>query len=393
MAETDFESWNYVTNIASPINPRASAHVSWLTDGNGILMLDDLLPQMFNASAKVTIDISNGWKIISSENRIGPKTFEVLDIEKAVFVIGTDVREKRFKIGEARLTVTTSGQWLFSDDESAKIVKEIYEEYSKIFGANPDENLQISLMPFPQSGIPVGTWEAETRGNSVVIVSADMPFKTQSMQRLREQLRHEIFHLWLPNGVNLSGNYDWFYEGFALYQSLKTGVSLNQIRFEDFLDTLSRAINIDASQTHRLSLIEASKNRWSGDDTQIYARGMLVAFLCDLSILRESNGKRSVADIFRTLYASHKPPNSVTDANTAIITAFESYPSLTEVVQRYVRGSQKIDFTSELEAVGITNESVSAQVNLRLKAKLNGNQRMLLDKLGYNNWRKLTRKP
>ena len=393
-AEAPFSDWSYKTNAALPKNSRATAHVSWLSESGGILMLDDLLPQFSNRDQKVsstlTLRVPAGWKIISTEKRIGLSTFEVADVEKAVFQIGTDVRE--IKVDNPVLKASLSGEWLFTDDEFAKIADEIYSEYRQIFAADPAGSIQIAIMPFPQQNIQKGTWEAETRGRTVIIVSNDMPFKTQSVQRLHEQLRHEIFHLWVPNGLSLSGSYDWFYEGFALYQSLKTGVSLNQIRFEDFLDTLSRAHNIDSMHTRGLSLIEASQNRWKGNETQVYARGMLVAFLCDLTLLQSSKGRTAVSDIFRRLYASHRSPNPVGDANTSILKVLEAYTNLSPLMESYIKGSKKIDWVTQLEAAGIENEPGKSRTNLRVKAKLNGSQKALLDKLGYNNWRKLTRK-
>src|SRR6185295_3042305 len=161
------------------------------------------------------------------------------------------------------LKLNISGEWLFSDDEMATMAASIFKEHERVFGAVSVSEFCIGVRRFP---IPVvtGNWEAETRGNNITIISSDMPFKSQSLQRLHEQLRHEIFHLWIPNGIRLAGNYDWFYEGFALYVSLKSGVLLNRIRFEDFLDTLARAYTLDSFQNPRISLIDASKKRWSG---------------------------------------------------------------------------------------------------------------------------------
>jgi len=42
-----------------------------------------------------------------------------------------------------------------------------------------------------------------------------------------------------------------------------------------------------------------------------------------------------------------------------------------------------------LAAAGIVNEAPSG---LQVASKLTGKQKTLLDKLGYNNWRKLTQK-
>jgi Predicted protease with the C-terminal PDZ domain len=287
------------------------------------------------------------------------------------------------------LKLIISDQWQFADSDAADITREIYSGYRKLFGADPTSTAQITVLKFPQTVQP-GMWEADTRGSSVTIVSADMPFKTQSIQRLHEQLRHEIFHLWLPNGVNLSGNYDWFYEGFALYTALKSGVAVNRIRFDDFLDTLSRAYNIDNISGSGASLIDASKSRWSGANTQIYARGMLVAFLCDLALLERSKGKRDVNDLLRKIYDDYRYPKPRQDGNLAVLNALQSYPELAGISKRYIKGAEKLDWHEELVAAGIESREENYTTFLQVTAKPNGRQKDLLNKLGYNNWQKLT---
>lgn len=396
LAENDIASWSYKIDLEVPKERNAAAHISWISNDRGILMLSDLLPLAAQVKDNITVvrfELPQGWKIHSTEKMNVQDVFLTPAAGNAVFYTGKDWRERKIPGGSFDLSLAISGEWLFSDEEAATAVKDIFTEYRKLFSStlDPAVNAKIAITKFPIAA-SAGSWEAETRGRNVTIISTDMPFKTQSLQRLHEQLRHEIFHLWLPNGVNLSGRYDWFYEGFALYQSLKTGVALNQIRFEDFLDTLSRAHNIDSIQTRRLSLIEASQNRWNGADTLVYARGMLVAFLCDVSLLQSSKGRSSITDIFRTLYASHRPPNPTADANASILKIMEFHPQLASLAEKYIKGSQKIDWRVELESAGIENEPGNSQTNLRVKAKLSRRQKALLDKLGYNNWRKLTRK-
>ncbi len=219
-----------------------------------------------------------------------------------------------------------------------------------------------------------------------------MPFKTQSLQLLHEQVRHELFHLWLPNTLALTGNYDWFYEGFTIYQALRTGISMNQIRFEDFLDTLAQAYNLDSLQDRKTSLVESSKNRWSGANKQVYARGMLAAFLCDLALLRESKGKRSISEIFRKVYQKHRVPNSPEEGNAAILKVLKSYPELDSMIEKYITGTEKINWKTDLESAGIKAEEENFVVRLKVKANPNGKQKDLLDELGYNNWRKISGK-
>ncbi len=395
-ANAHFVRWSYVVDVSPQTNMRAAAHVSWITDNTGLMMLDDLLPQFSNpagtTSGHLTFEAPSGWSVQTSEKKSADGRFMVTNIEKAVIVLGMQLRGTRANIGNSPIRFSISGQWHFSDDEAAATAEEIYKENLRIFGAGPAENLQLVIVPFPRAGAPIGTWEAETRGKSVIIVSADMPFKTQSLQRLREQLRHEIFHLWLPNGVSLTGNYDWFYEGFALYSALKSGVLLNQIRFEDLLDTLSRADNIDRAQKNRYSLINASLNRSNGAETQLYARGMLAAFLCDVLLLQSSKEKASVNTLFRTIYNLHRPPAPFVEANPAIIKVLSAYPSLKLVVDNVINGTQSVDLQTQLETAGIENLSNAGPTDLRVKAKLNRTQKAILDKLGYNSWRKLSGK-
>jgi predicted metalloprotease with PDZ domain len=212
--------------------------------------------------------------------------------------------------------------------------------------------------------------------------------------KLHEQLRHETFHLWLPNAVNLSGNYDWFYEGFTIYQALRTGVELNQIRFEDYLHTVSRAYDLARNDAtgKSLSLLEASNVRWSGSNNYVYAKGLLVAFLCDVALLQKSKGKRSLADIFRAVYRKHRAPAQVEDGNQAVLRILKNSPELVLIVRNYIEGGAEVEWREYLEAAGLEADSLSAATRLEIKADLNGRQKDLLNDLGYNQWRKLLQK-
>lgn len=376
---------------AEPLaNPSAAAHVSWLKTDGGLLMLDDLLPQSAGKSANVKLEMPAGWTVRTTEPESEPNTFAVSNIEKAVFYVGTNVRDQQIKSGNSYPQLSLRGEWLFSDLEAAAIVESIFAGYDREFGRLPaaPSRIWISKFPFPAG---IGSWEGDTRGRSVTIVSSDMPFKSQSLQRLHEQLRHELFHLWIPNGVNLTGNYDWFYEGFALYQSLKFGVASGRIRFDDFLDTLSRAYNIDISRNSRISLIDASKRRWTGSNTQVYARGMLVAFLCDLTLLEVSRGKRSVTDVVREVYRKHSPQSPVGEGNAAVLSILRGYKELVPVIERNILGAENIEWAKLIGAAGLEAETRDQLVGLKTLAKPSNRQRDLLDKLGYNSWRKMSK--
>jgi predicted metalloprotease with PDZ domain len=258
----------------------------------------------------------------------------------------------------------------------------ILSEYRKVFPKGEYVNVRINIVPFPRE-THSGTWQAETRGRTVTIVSSDMAFRTQSLQRLHEQLRHELFHLWIPNAVSLTGGYDWFYEGFALYQSLKTGVAVNRISFGDMLSTLSRAYAIDRRQTRRVSMIEASKNRWNAGSTELYARGMLIAFAADVAMMKAKK-RTSVADIFRDVYEKHSRPAAPIDGNDAVIAVIGSRAELAAIAERYIRGTEPFDLGPTMVAAGLMLEGDT----LKAVERPTSGQKAILDSLGYNNWRR-----
>ncbi len=384
-AEADF--FQYRINLNSLPNANSKAHVSWLDAEQGILMTGDLFPQ-FGAgnqvvSAKIQFELPTDWKIISSEKKLGENAFYVENIEKAVFAVGANWREQKF----SNINLAISGEWQFSDAEAVKMAGDILEEYRKLFGEIPIRKAQIFLARFPKE-TKFGRWAAETRGANLTILSSDMPFKTLSLQRLHEQMRHELFHFWIPNNLALTGNYDWFYEGFTVYQALRIGVATNQIRFEDFLSTLAEAYNLDNLQTRKVSLIESSKNRWKGANPQVYARGMLAAFLCDLAILKHSKNSRSINNLLQEIYRKHRVSNESANGNTAILSVLKNYIALDSIVENYVKGTGKISWETDLESFGIEAKEENSFVKLVVKTKLNGRQKDLLNGLGYNNWRK-----
>jgi predicted metalloprotease with PDZ domain len=394
LADEKADEFVYRINIKPLPTAATMAHVSWISNEKGLLMLDDLLPQ-FSASrqtisGQIKFELPNDWKIISNEKSLGENAFYVKDVEKAVFLVGKDFREQKIQIGETTLNLAIFGEWKFSDAEATAVTGEIFGEYEKLFGEAPAEKAQIFLIRFPNE-TKFGRWQAETRGATLSILSSDMPFKSQSIQRLHEQMRHELLHLWMPNNLALTGSYDWFYEGFTIYQALRTGVSMNQIRFEDFLDTLSQAYNFDRLQNRTESLVESSKTRWRGTNNPVYARGMLAAFLTDVALLRKSKGKRSIENVFREIYQKHRVPHQIEEGNSAILKILRANSELNSVIEKYITGAEKINWETDLESLGIESTDENYSVRLKVKAKLNNRQKDLLNELGYNNWRKTSR--
>lgn len=393
VAAAGFASFRYVVDLSPGRDPRSAAHSSWIDGDRGLIFVDDILPvsQPGERRAVLTVTVPDGWEVMSTAASGAGPVYDLERPDREVFLLGKGIR-RLGPAGKYPLTLASSGTWLFSDAEAVDAASEIFEEFETAFGSSPKGPMKIVLLPFPQASVAKGTWEAETRGSTAVIVSADMAFSNQSVQRLHEQLRHEIFHLWMPNAVYLNGRYDWFYEGFALYRSLKAGVALNRIRFEDMLDTLSRAHNIDRSQAQPISLLDASRRRWAGADSELYARGMLVAFISDLAMMKNSGGRRNIDALLKHLYSSYNSKAGTHDGNAVILAFYDADPALSAIANDHIRGSKPIALTAFTSAAGIENDPGTSRTRLRITSKPSGRQKALLDKLGYNSWRKLKRK-
>jgi hypothetical protein len=380
--------WSYTVDI-SPMKDRfAAAHLSRSDERGALVVLDDILPQADAEirSGLISFDLPAGWEIFTSEPKEGT-AYRVADLENAVFFAGPAYRNRVIKVEGSQMNLTISGEWLFNDDEAAEMAAAIFASYKKLFEGAPPGRIQIAITPFPHSP-GIGHWEAGSRGNSITIVSSDMPFRNQSLQRLHEQLRHELFHLWIPNGTRLTGDYDWFFEGFALYQSLKIGVAANRIRFDDMLDTLSRAYEIGGRGSN-MSLSRLSGERWKGSNTQVYARGMLVAFAADLAILHSSKGRRSVEDLVAAVYENNRSGPS-RPADDALKTAFAQYNELRHIYDRNVADGDRIDLVPLLNSAGLGLDAANKPSKITVADKLSGSQKKILDRLGYNNWRKVS---
>jgi predicted metalloprotease with PDZ domain len=362
-----------------------SSHVSWLTADRGLLMLADLLPVPLK-NAKVELTLPAGWKVATTEARNAAGVFEVADADRAVFAVGRDLRERRGRAGALSFTLLTAGEWAFNDEEAADSATEIFKIHLETAGLAPRRSPYVLLLPLPQTGAGGNLWSAETRGATVVLVSGRLPSKLAAKAQLDGALTHELFHLWVPNGLALEGDYDWFYEGFTNYVALRAGMRRGQLTFHDYLNTLGSAYDSyrRARGPREVSLTEASQRRWAGSGALVYHKGLLVALLYDLTLMRQTGGKNSLADVYRELFRRHAQGNPPTDGNRAVVETLAAAGGMRSFVERYVEGSAELTLSPLIEPFGLQVEPGGARTHVGVSDSLDSAQREILRKLGYN---------
>ena len=198
--------------------------------------------------------------------------------------------------------------------------------------------------------LPVATgsvkWRAETRGSTVVLLMDPDAAATNWPAQLGIIFTHELLHLWVPNALRLEGDYDWFFEGFTLYTALVTALELKFIDLNEYVATLGRVYDAYLSRPDELSLIDASERRWTTGNAAVYDKGMLVAFLYDLAIRRDSGGKTRLGSVYRKLFA--RTATQPANGNEVIIQLLSSTPAGADLAKRYIEGQEELDLKALL---------------------------------------------
>lgn len=376
--------FSYVLKLDPPDFVTDAPHVSWLAADHGLLMLGDLLP-LSTAQARVSVTPPAGWGVSAPEERDAAGRFVVADAESAVFALGRGLRERRGRAGGMEFLFASAGEWAFADGEAAEAVGELLKEHEKVLGGPPRRRVSVVLLPFPRTA-GANVWAAETRGATVTLVSGRLPSKLAALAQLNGALTHESLHLWVPNALALEGTYDWFYEGFTNYQALRVAMRREQLRFADYLNALGRAFdNYKAARgTRELSLTEASQRRWSGAPALVYHKGMLVAFLYDLTLMQRTGGKGSLDDVYRELFRRFGGERGREDGNAAVAGVLGRMPGMGDFTGRFVQGAAEINLAEAIRPFGLVIQPGGARTHVGVSAALDRPQRELLRRLGYN---------
>jgi hypothetical protein len=353
-------------------------HISWLDTGRGLLMFADLLPRDIE-SLSAEFKLPLGWLIESSISPDKDGRYKVLEPEKAVFIVGNSLR-KTANTDRTNLELVVSGTWPFKDNKAFEAATQVMKQYTALTGFRLPGKSLIAIAPFPLGG---SKWKAETRGATVILlIDPDVHFNTWIGQ-LKVIFTHEMLHLWVPNSLQLAGDYDWFFEGFTMYIALRTALELKVIKFKGFLETLAGAYDVYISHPDDVSLIQASETRWTSGFNQVYVKGMLVAFLYDLKIRKESGGGATLAERYRELFGGRVAANG--NANEAIIALLDAAPAMNGFGKLYVENNTKLELEQLLPAYGLTLDSSGKKSQLQVSRNLSAEQKQLLRSLGYRN--------
>ncbi|HEX2268113.1 MAG TPA: hypothetical protein VHH35_01185, partial [Pyrinomonadaceae bacterium] len=258
------------------------------------------------------------------------------------FFVGRAIRKTSKKGLESFIT----GAWPFKDSVVSNAAARVMEKYLDLTRFSLTAKPVVMIAPLPvQTGST--KWRAQARGSTVLLLMDPQAQIANWKGQLEIIFAHEVLHLWVPNSLALQGAYDWFFEGFTLYTALLMALELKAIDIGEYFDTLGRVYDSYLSYEDAGSLIDASEKRWTSNTPIVYDKGMLVAFLYDLSIREESRGKSTLLDSYRELF--ERPVAERANGNDVIIRLLSSTPAAADLIRKYIEGSAPLALETVLK--------------------------------------------
>ena len=110
--------------------PKASdvAHVSWISDEHGLLMLADLLPDPITGF-ELEFSLPSGWTAQSVHEAGASGKFQVRQPQKTVFLIGKSLRTQAKRLDWSAFNVVVNGSWPFKDRVVVSAATKVLEKY------------------------------------------------------------------------------------------------------------------------------------------------------------------------------------------------------------------------------------------------------------------------
>jgi len=383
--KTNKNTWQIDTKGAKEIVIKYNVYANELTVRTNELNADHaffnnaallMFPKdQLNASSTVKVVPFGNWKVatglpkvVGQQNAFRAENFDVL--YDSPFEVG-DFKEISFDVRGKPHRYVVEGEGNYDLQKIAVDTAKIIEESYKIFGDLPYDDYLFILNLRGGGGLE--------HLNSTALQWNKFGFKPESRYRdFLTLVAHEYFHLWNVKRIkpDALGPFDyenenytkllWVAEGGTAYYEGLLMQRAGLMSDKDFLASKATQIQALRSRPGRLetSLETASFDAWikyyrpdeNAINNQIsyYDKGEVVNFLLDIEIRKASNGAKSLDDVMRYLYAEFAKKNkNYAPEDFQKIAEMMAGKSLNDFFAKYVRGTQDIDYNSNLSSVGL----------------------------------------
>jgi predicted metalloprotease with PDZ domain len=121
---------------------------------------------------------------------------------------------------------------------------------------------------------------------------------------------------------------------------------------------------------------------------------MLIAFLYDLNLRGLSHNKRSLDDVYRSIFQDHgemrarggSRAGQGSDGSEAALKVLGGYPGMQEFGRSLIANPASINLVERLAPFGLRVETTGLRTRINVSESLTRQQRDLLHELGYNDY-------
>jgi predicted metalloprotease with PDZ domain len=403
--KTNKNTWRVVTNgardwhatyrvYANELSVRTSelnsAHAFW-NNANLLMYLEGFL----NSPSTVHVLAPDVWKVatglpavLGQKNTFRAENFDVLydsPFEASNF------KTLVFNVKGIPHRIVIDGEGNYDPERMRRDVQKIVETQVEVMGgeipyrdytfilhlrANAGgglEHLNSTALGYPRFGFKIQTGDRATSASPAATTTPERDYRG-----FLSLVSHEFFHLWNVKRIrpDALGPFDytkenytkllWVAEGITDYYADLLVRRAGLITENEYLTATARAIQTLQNTPGRKeqTVEDSSFDTWikfyRQDENSInsqvsyYDKGAILGLLLDLEIRQRSKNGKSLDDVLRYLYVEFfKKNRNYTPADFQKACELMAGSSLEDFFNRYVRGTEELNYSVALEAAGL----------------------------------------
>ena len=403
--KTNKNTWRVVTNgardwhatyrvYANELSVRTSelnsSHAFW-NNANVLMYLEGFL----NSPSTVRVLAPDVWKVATGlppvpgqKNTFRAENFDVLydsPFEASNF------KTLVFNVKGIPHRIVIDGEGNYDPDRMRRDVQKIVETQVEVMGgeipyrdytfilhlrANAGgglEHANSTALGYPRFGFKIQTGDRATSASPAATATPERDYRG-----FLSLVSHEFFHLWNVKRIrpDVLGPFDytkenytkllWVAEGITDYYSDLLIRRAGLISENEYLTATARSIQTLQNTPGRLeqTVEESSYDTWikfyRQDENSInsqvsyYDKGAILGLLLDLEIRKRTANAKSLDDVLRYLYVEFfKKNRNYTPADFQKACELMAGSSLEDFFNRYVRGTEELNYNVALEAAGL----------------------------------------
>jgi predicted metalloprotease with PDZ domain len=192
----------------------------------------------------------------------------------------------------------------------------------------------------------------------------------QMLQHLGSIVAHEFMHILTPLHLHseILANYDyskpsiedehvWLYEGVTEWTSDIMQLRSGALGIDEYLKTISEKINLAEQYNPEYSLLRISKE-WNTEEgnrqyANIYQLGALTATMLDIELLKISNGKQGLRDVYFELIKKYGKDRPFKNDELFDEIVKMTHPKIESFIENYIKGNKPLPFDKYFNLLGI----------------------------------------